>query len=927
MIRAISGLLMNIPAFRNSVSQMLGTYQSNFYSSFYAGAGLAGRNQDLTRSKPGAALAYQLIVPVFRSVQLRAQAVAVTPWRIVRNSDGQVVAKSGDYSALHPLARMFMSASRFHKESLLYLWEQSLSLYGENYIEKCLNKFKYPSGLRWLNPLAIQTQESGGRVYSYQYLTSGGSRSFNPAELSFDRIPDPADDLHGYGPTYAALDKINVDNNAHRWWAAHFRNGARPDAVISPDGEFMKQWKETDRQRIEDFWREYAKGTDNSGRTVVPPIPVKVNTFDQVDLSKQIPISEKMETDIYSTYGVSLPVAGDTSSVRYKTDAEIFSYFKAGVITEECKGIALEINSTIMPFVEECEPDQCAHRFEFDVSVFDSLTEGEKTKQEQARLNLGAGAITLNQFLQEIGQPKVDHGNVYYLPSSVRPTKPEELTAQPAKQEMTLFAAPKSEPAQITAPTPQRVETVHAQEDNAPSIIASEMLRDIERPTAPSAFEPQAGAVAYVSVDLANHPDVSNVQGFLREIFGDKLKYQDPEHFHLTLVYSDKAADAQLEALKAIQPADTVILSSSRLIILGGEGDPLALCAEVVADPRLLALQRSIYDAMSKAGSALSEFSKPESYRPHITLAYIPDGADVSDALPGVRSDLSLLARQVVVQRDEYQTVFTIPLPTAGYEHWRKRASQADATDELRAWEKMAARGVKRVFEPIHTRGDLSDWVADELNKTNQDKVAIRDIFTQARKRLEYRAITDTEVAFSSEFYALLEAAAVGDTERRQWAAGVRRILRQYGRQAYRDGLIDGGVTDEEFSPEDETEASNLISAQSEFVTNLGAKFFSEGLTMAEIATKPEMWVNKSLTPFYSAGVASANRNQMMEFVGDDGEESCETCQRLKGQRHRAKDWRRKGLWPGEDTDQYVCGGWQCFHKLVPVSGKSRGGW
>jgi hypothetical protein len=85
------------------------------------------------------------------------------------------------------------------------------------------------------------------------------------------------------------------------------------------------------------------------------------------------------------------------------------------------------------------------------------------------------------------------------------------------------------------------------------------------------------------------------------------------------------------------------------------------------------------------------------------------------------------------------------------------------------------------------------------------------------------------------------------------------------------------------------------------------------------------MWWRKTMQPFYYAGLESAQRNAMMEFAGDDGLESCVTCRRLKGQRHRLKDWKRKQLRPQVDTSSFECGGWRCEHKLIPVAGKATG--
>jgi hypothetical protein len=65
----------------------------------------------------------------------------------------------------------------------------------------------------------------------------------------------------------------------------------------------------------------------------------------------------------------------------------------------------------------------------------------------------------------------------------------------------------------------------------------------------------------------------------------------------------------------------------------------------------------------------------------------------------------------------------------------------------------------------------------------------------------------------------------------------------------------------------------------------------------------------------------------MYEFTGEDGAESCSDCQRLKGQRHRMKDWTRKGLRPRVDTSAFECGGWMCQHVLARTTDRASGKW
>lgn len=894
--------VLSIPSVRNAVANALGGYQGGTYADAWGHFGVnRDVTRDLERSKYGAAMAYKLIYPCYRSVNLLSQAVASVPWSIKNKVTGEVVDRNDEYSYDHPLSNMFFEASRYHKESLFKLWEISLALFGENFLEKARNRFAFPAGLRWLNPLAIDIRALGGKIQGFQYQTAGGGHVYPPHDVSYDRIPDPEDDLHGYSPTMAAMSKINVDKNAHEWWSAHFRNGARPDIIIAPksDNNAKTSFTDQDQRTIAKSWANFTKGASNAGRAIVPPYPVDVNIFEPVDLSKQIPLSDAMETAIFSLYGVNRPAAGDTTDTRYKTGEEIFSSFYGGTIAEICKDIALEVNITLMPFAENCYVEDCQHVFSFDLESLDVMTDSDKTKQEQARANLAAGAITLNQFLEQIGEKPVDQGNVYYLPMNVKVTPASELVPLPA------------------TPAPSQAPTMGVGESPAvePLITPAQEFRADET----------TGVPGYVCITLANNESLVDLQNSIRGVLGDAVEYQWNDQFHCTLVYCPDATDDQLRSVLAVKPVQPVGLYGNRLILLG-EADKPALCIELAATPELLSVQDAMYHNLAGAGATISEYSDPAKYRPHITLAYCPPDFSIAK-LAGVPVDIHILAEKIAVQRDEYETMFAIPCVTEGVEETRKKAHQQDALSELEAWKKVAFKGTRRRFEPLHTRGDLSDWIEEQLPQAGSDKGKLKEVFAEAVRRASYRAITETESAFAGDFAKALDSTALGDLDRRNWAIKVRALIRQYGRQAYLDGMRDGGVDPEQIDPEDEDQIAGMIRDQSQYVTNLGATLKFEGITQTEADTKPDLWVNKTITPFYTAGLASANRNQMMEFTGEDGEETCDTCARLKGQRHRLKDWRRKGYVPREDTDNFQCGGWACQHKLVRVSGSAKGSW
>lgn len=239
-------------------------------------------------------------------------------------------------------------------------------------------------------------------------------------------------------------------------------------------------------------------------------------------------------------------------------------------------------------------------------------------------------------------------------------------------------------------------------------------------------------------------------------------------------------------------------------------------------------------------------------------------------------------------------------------------------------------------FELEWLAGDIGDVLSQAIADSNGDKAQIDAAFKSAESAIELhhkrfeKTLAETRISFEEDFASLMRRALEPDNNfnRVQWASGVRAIIRRYGTKAYQDGMVEGGVFDATLDESDRDKIASLVTEQSQYVTSLGDKIFKQGGVSEALAlVKPDMWFNRSIKLFYEAGLLAVAANAMMEFVGHDGNESCITCQTLKGQRHRLKDWARRGLRPGIDGDSYDCGAWKCEHFLRRVFAQQRGNW
>jgi len=184
------------------------------------------------------------------------------------------------------------------------------------------------------------------------------------------------------------------------------------------------------------------------------------------------------------------------------------------------------------------------------------------------------------------------------------------------------------------------------------------------------------------------------------------------------------------------------------------------------------------------------------------------------------------------------------------------------------------------------------------------------------------KAIQATRLDFENDFADAVKAVQDKSMNRRRFGVVARALIKKYGRQAYTDGLEDGGISEPELSEDDYATINTLTVEQSAYVTAFADTLFSGVEYTPEI--RAEMWWNKSILPFYQSGTASADKNGLYEWVLGEAEH-CKDCLKMSGQVHRYRDYVKRGILP--QCDQLECGGFNCACKLVKTTGKSSGRW
>ena len=146
---------------------------------------------------------------------------------------------------------------------------------------------------------------------------------------------------------------------------------------------------------------------------------------------------------------------------------------------------------------------------------------------------------------------------------------------------------------------------------------------------------------------------------------------------------------------------------------------------------------------------------------------------------------------------------------------------------------------------------------------------------------------------------------------------------------AFYAGYADGGGDPDNVDPDDDAWLTARMNAETGFIgvtfQNMRQMKLPGDMSASDIDDQGDQTATayaNTLDGIYNEGKLRGAGNKMLVFAGEDGEESCQTCQKLKGQRHKASYWVSHGLVPGvPGNTNYICGGWNCQHYLEDKDG------
>lgn len=840
-------------------------------------------------------------------ISRRSQAISRLDWHVRHSVTKEVIDN-------HPLTVALGQS----KQNIPRLLEKNLLVYGEFFLKPLHNDYGYASACYVLNNLDVAVDTAYGYLSGFLYIPQGASQQhyFYPMgvnermkQIGYIHTDNPYDDFRGLSKFEHCLLEIGIDNNISRTTAAFYRNDARPGLLLIPEMDLTP----TQRDEFVDYWNSQFKGPDKAGRTVLVPKSLKeIKEFQRAPSIDDVELRESTRREICAAFEVPLSIAGAWDDATYQSLPEQRKSFYEETIIPAAEGHARDLTKHILPFFDD-DPD---HEVYFDAETVLALIENTQEKVAINTQKLQAGAYTVNEYRKANGDDPIEGGDIHLMQSGWIPVHSSELATFEAPNSA---APPETELPQL--PAPQEGAALPAQASrSAKQVISQE---------------------GYASLSFADNAQLINIQRILKDLLPDSgIEWQIPATFHITLVYApDVSSNALLDVVNNLTFDEFMV--SSHAFGIFENGDERALHLVIDPDPALLKLQEELWLRFENAGLVTSEYSEPEQYTPHITIAYLPKGVNIPD---GAVADFNDRVDSLVFSKGDYETFAVVrgtvykshdhhhhdqPIETfAPIDTIEIKTVHAAALAELAAWQKYLKNGTaqKRDFQIYMIREDIADAIKAAI--ATGDDPTIEAAFTEAETLAAIKAADVIRSNWELEIKTLIDGGRGGSIARRDFTNRLRATIRSYGNDAFRAGLTDGGVITnkgEGLPVDDQATVNLLINDQLQHAKGLAEQLYTGNLTDAQARLKPRQWWGKTMLPFYDAGLLSANRNGMIEIVGPIDKNSCDSCRALVGQRHRRRIIAAAGLMPPYGAN-IICGdGGLCKHRAISVNSRARG--
>jgi HK97 family phage portal protein len=585
-----------------------------------------------------AEVAYSEVAWYGAALDHRANAFSNMPFDLMRIGSDKPIADESDYEeelSDNPELNIFRVLANLVTD---------LDMYGAAYSVYETNQFGMNGAWRRLHPSSIRPWHdtlTGELLYFERYI-GGGRIKIKLNDPGFFWLWMPERDRENYpgkGVGYRALRAATNINASDNFKGAFFKNGALNPTIVQIQGYATQPPDE--KERIKNVLQRLMSGIANAFKII--PMDGDVKVFSLMQNLKDmamIELTQQQREDISTATGVPQSMLFSNAANYATAQQDDFNFY----------------DKTIVPLAVRIMKPQLNERFfrprglrlEYQKSRLEVYQKLELENADKLVVLLDKGVMDVNEIREQVNLPeREDDFEV-----------PERLVAPTGQQT----------PGQEADTQDEEAQTPDTDDKDAKKSLANERT-------------------AFAYLPLGNNPEIVRLIQRLKDRLSDeRIKWQAAPTYHVTLCHASLVSNAMIgEMARVLHPVETELIGSHLDVFETPEGKALHIRLENTF--ALNGLQSHIYDVFAVLAGGLSEYSNPENYKPHITLAYLPNDIEWQAEPVHFRE----MASCVIIGRDDYEPALIVEAP---------KRIVLDVYDEMKTdFQKWEAKALKRLTE------------------------------------------------------------------------------------------------------------------------------------------------------------------------------------------------------------------------------------
>lgn len=287
------------------------------------------------KDKPAAHLA-GAVGYLFRSIELRANAVAAMPWSIYRGTGTEPLWDSEEPQPPDALA------SLADLPELLGRIEAALCLGARAYLHKERNRV-VTTGVRWLDPSTMEPVWTPQGIAGFRRYANGATVTLTPDEVVYIWLRGLSETEPKVPPAQAGAAAANILYNKNVFAKAYFERGAVKSGLLTVDGTPLP----AERERLKSWWQRFMSGLGNAfNAEVVSAAVTYVPVGEGLAELTNRDLTDEQREDIATALGVPHSLVMSNAANYATAEADTKNFFE-NTIVPECRLIERQLNAQL----------------------------------------------------------------------------------------------------------------------------------------------------------------------------------------------------------------------------------------------------------------------------------------------------------------------------------------------------------------------------------------------------------------------------------------------------------------------------------------------------------------------------------------------------------------------------------------------------